>query len=184
MLDDKKYKEIEKVKDKLTVNRRNLGRAGEYLVAARLLLNGFNVYFGALDDGIDLVARKRKKFYFLQVKTAQDLGYDSNKYMATVNVATFSKHPPRNTFLVVVLHYLPGHASPDFMGDHNMYDQMYIVLPHDKILDFFGNDKNKATFYLYNGIYGNEGWMVKMRYGKKDLILDEYIFDSFWQIEV
>jgi hypothetical protein len=188
IVDEKLYKKIEKAKDKLTVSKDRLGKAGEYLVAGKLLLNGFNVYSGAVDDGIDLVARKSRKFYFIQVKTCQDVGYDSGKFMASINISSFSKYPPRQTFLVLVLHYLGPTSSPDFMGDHNVYEQLFIVLPAEKIFDFFKKKNGKVVFSIQISFVGehsaNEGWIAKLRYGKKDLVLDEFLINSFWQIEV
>lgn len=170
MLSDKQYNKVQKAKDVLQVNKAKLGKAGEYFVAGKLLLNGFNVFNGAIDDGIDLVAKKRKKFYYIQVKTCQDLGYDTGKYMATINLATFSKFPEKQTFLVLVMHFLGPTSSSDFMGDHNVYEQMFVVLPAIKIKEIFGKTSGKTTFYIFNSLVAEQptdGWIVKLRYQKK-----------------
>ena len=187
-MNDKELNKIEMVKGRLTVNRANLGKAGEYLVAGKLLLNGFNVYSGAIDDGIDLVAKKRRKFYYIQVKTAQDVGYDSGKYMAKVNLTTLSKFPQKQTFLVLVLHYLGPNASIDSMGDHNRYEQEYVVLPSEKLLEFFSKSDGHVVFYIYLSFLMDLGkddsWIIKLKHGGREFILDEFLFDSFWQIEI
>ncbi|MCL4386948.1 hypothetical protein M1307_00950, partial [Patescibacteria group bacterium] len=136
-MSDKQLKKIEKVKEKLLVSKANLGKAGEYLVAGKLLLSGFNVYTGALDNGIDLVARKSKRFYYIQVKTCQDIDYESGKYIAKVNLSTLLKFPEKRTFLILVLHYLGFNTSLDYMGEHARYDQEFIVLPVEKLVEFF-----------------------------------------------
>ncbi|HWY80066.1 MAG TPA: hypothetical protein VNW29_06950 [Candidatus Sulfotelmatobacter sp.] len=187
-MNSKQYDKREKVLRKLTVERANLGKAGEFLVAGKLLLNGFNVYNGAIDDGIDLVARKRRKFYYIQVKTCQDIDYDSGKFMAKINLSTLSKYPHKNTFVVLVLHFLGPTTSLDFMGDHTKYDQDYIVLPVNKLISFFQKETGDITFRIYYSILmdlpQNTHWIAKLKYNKRELILDDFMLDSFWQIEI
>jgi len=187
-MNNKQYDKIQKVKNRLYVKRHNLGEAGEYLVAGKLLLNGFNIYKGAIDDGIDLVARKRKKFYFIQVKTCQNIGYDSGEFMARINLSSLSKFPENQTFLVLVLHYLGSSSSVDNMGDHNTYEQEYVVLPYVTLKDFFQKNNGTVVFRIYNSLimpYKKDiKWLIKLRYNRTDFILDEFLFNSFWQIEV
>lgn len=45
-----------------------IGRAGEYAVAAQLLIRGITVHFPAVDTGVDLIAGERVR---VQVKTAR-----------------------------------------------------------------------------------------------------------------
>ena len=76
------------------------------------------------------------------------------------------------------------------MGDHNRYDQEYIVLPIKVVEEFIGRTEGNVTVYIYNSLTmpsprkKDEIWIMKLRYGGKDLILDDFLFDSFWQIEV
>ena len=188
-MNDKQYRKIESVKNSPNVVRKNLGEAGEYLVAGRLLLNGFNIYKGAIDDGIDLVARKRKKFYFIQVKTCQNIGYDSGLFMAKVNLGSLNKFPLNQTFVVLVLHFLGQSTSIDNYGDHNTYSQEYVVLPAKKLYEFFKKTDGNVVFRIFNSVlmpYTAEkiDWLIKLRYSGIDYILDDYLIDSFWQIEV
>lgn len=46
------------------------GTAGEYAVMSELLYQGFNVNSMTVDEGVDIVANKDNRFYFIQVKTA------------------------------------------------------------------------------------------------------------------
>ena len=187
-MNDKDYQRIEKIKNKLTVERNHLGKAGEYFVAGKLLLNGFNVYNGAIDDGIDLVARKKRKFYYIQVKTCQDIEYDSGKFIARINLSSLSKYPQNNTFLILVLHLLGPTASLDSIGDHNRYDQEFVVIPANKLSNFFNKITGYAILHIHYSplmdIQNNIGWIVKLLYGGKEFILDNYLIDSFWQIEI
>jgi len=185
---DKDYEKLFKAKNQLVVRKNNLGKAGEYLTAGKLLLNGFNVYTSAIDDGIDLVAKKSKRFYYIQVKTCQDIEYDSGKFVASINLSTLNRHPLKQTFVVLVLHYLGPTASPDNMGDHNTYDQLFIVLPLDFLSSIFEANTGKATCRIFcslimdNPQEGN--WIVKLKFKGKEIILDDFLIDSFWQLEI
>lgn len=46
------------------------GTAGEYAVMSELLYQGYNVNSMTVDEGVDIVANKDNRFYFIQVKTA------------------------------------------------------------------------------------------------------------------
>ena len=188
-MNDGQYIKIEKIKEKWRVNKSNLGKAGEYFVAAKLYLNGFNVYMGGIDDGIDLVARKKEKFYYIQVKTCQDIeGYDSGKFMAKVNLSSLSKFPTNETYLVLVLHFLGINSSIDNVGDHNRYEQEFIVIPTIKLYDFIGKTAGDCILYIYYSMVmenmDDNTWIVKLKHGKNELIADNFLLDSFWQIEI
>lgn len=163
-----------------------LGQAGEYLTAGKLLLNGFNVFQGAIDDGIDIVASKDNKFFKIQVKTCQDIeGYDSGKYMVNVNLSTLSLHDPKSTYVVFVVHYLNAQISVDNAGDHNTYDQNYIVLPAEKIFDLVEKKEGHAVIKIRSTLVSDmngEGYIYKAVHKGKEIILDDYLIESFNQI--
>lgn len=163
-----------------------LGQAGEYLTAGKLLLNGFNVFHGAIDDGIDIVASKDNKFFKIQVKTCQDIeGYDSGKYMVNVNLSTLSLHDPKSTYIVFVVHYLNAQISLDNAGDHNTYDQSYIVLPVKKIFDLVNKTEGHAVINIRSTLVSDtngEGYMYKAMHKGKEIVLDDYLIESFNQI--
>jgi hypothetical protein len=168
------------------VHKNNLGKAGEYLAAGKLLLNGFNVFIGAVDDGIDIVASKGGIFYKIQVKTCQDLdGYDSGKFMAAVNLTTLSRHPVETTYIIIVVHYLNGQISLDYAGNHSAYNQDYIVIPAEKIFEITGKTSGKAVFNIRSSLvtddFGRE-FMYRLYYHGRSMDLDGYLFDSFLQI--
>lgn len=172
--------------DFINVDRAYLGKAGENLTAGMLLLNGFNVFTGEIDQGIDLVASKDDAYYKIQVKTCQDIeGYDSGRYMARINLTTLARHDPSTTFVVFVIHYLSTNVSLDLAGRHSFYDQAYIVLPVEKIFKFTqlatGNVVLQLRSSLVTDQYGS-GFMFKMIYNRRELILDEYLIESFSQI--
>ena len=178
--------EEDEVEESINVPRANLGKAGEYLTAGKLLLNGFNVFSGAIDDGIDIVASKDNKFYKIQVKTCQDVeGYDSGKFMAKVNLATLSRHDVDTTYVVLVAHYLNGQRSVDLAGNHSFYDQDFIVLPASKIFEIAGTTTGDAVFNIRSSLVTDEfgtDFMYKLLYHGQAIILDDYLIDSFSRI--
>ncbi len=168
-----------------SVNRAKLGKGGEFIVAGKLLLNGFKVYLETIDDGVDLIASKSDNFYYFQVKTCQDVDYDSGKFIANLNIDTFKKSPSKNTFLVLVLHYLGPNLSIDNFGNHNIYDQMVIPIPGIDVINFLEKKSGRCTLsinlsLLMDGHYDHIVWMKS---NKKTLILDDYLYNSFSQME-
>ena len=169
----------------INVESAYLGKAGEYLTAGKLLLNGFNVFNGAVDDGIDIVASKDNKFYKIQVKTCQDVeGYDSGKFMANVNLTTLSKHNHKTTFVVFVVHYLNGQISVDNAGNHTVYNQDFIVLPVEKIFELTKKQSGHAVLNIKSTLVvgTDEDYMYKMTYNGQSQVLDDYLIESFSQI--
>lgn len=47
-----------------------LGKAGEYAVVSRLLINGYIANIMSVDEGIDIIACKDQNVFFVQVKTS------------------------------------------------------------------------------------------------------------------
>lgn len=158
------------------LDKANLGKAGEYLVAGKLLLSGFNVYLSGIDDGIDLIARKRNRFIYIQVKTCQDID-DDDKYTAKVNAITLNRFPPQQTFLVFVLHSL---GFLDLIGDHTSYIQDYVVVPVSNLNQAIGK-MNKA-YTVRISVDRNKECSVKAKIGKKELDLADCVLNSFWQL--
>lgn len=167
----------------INVPRQFLGQAGEYLVAGKLLLNGFNVYKSAVDEGIDIVASKENTFLKVQVKTCQDIeGYDSGKYMASVNLDTLSKHNEHTTYLALVVHYLNARISVDLAGNHTFYDQDFLILPAKKVFEIAGKNHGKIVLNIKSTLTTDqhgEGYMYKTTVKGKDFVLDDYLIESF-----
>ncbi len=169
------------------VDRRFLGEAGEYLTAGKLLMNGFNIFKGAVDDGIDLVAFRGEKFYKFQVKTCQDVGeFDSGIFMASINLSTFSRHDPEITFCVFVIHYLSQSRSVDNEGQHTKYSEDFLVVPAKTLVDTVGATNGRSTVKIFSS-YANDShttdYIYKMVASGNELILDDYLFDEFAQVE-
>ena len=79
---------------------RYIGKAGEHLVASKLLFLGYNASILDVDEGIDIVATKNDKLYNIQVKTSNA---KSGRYTADLNVSSYRRFQAGNTFYVFVL---------------------------------------------------------------------------------
>ena len=78
------------------------GKAGEYAVLSELLFNEFNASLMSVDEGIDIIASKKKKFFYIQVKTANNR---NGAFNATVAKTQFYKFINDNPFYIFVLRY-------------------------------------------------------------------------------
>lgn len=66
----KNTRTVQGVKAPEDINTTYTGTAGEYLIMSELLFQGYNVNKMTVDEGVDVVASKGNRFYFIQVKTA------------------------------------------------------------------------------------------------------------------
>lgn len=82
-------------------DRSFLGCAGEHAVMSELLFWEYNASTMAVDDGVDIVASKDGKFFYIQVKTASCQYGD--KYQFTIPYASFKRYDTYNVFYVFVL---------------------------------------------------------------------------------
>lgn len=78
-----------------------IGKAGEFLVLSELLFREFNASLISVDEGIDILATKNGRMYYLQVKTSNENVF--NRYVTSVRKKSFEKHDYNNTFYIFVL---------------------------------------------------------------------------------
>ena len=112
------------------------GNAGEYLVCSELLFRGFNASIMNVDEGIDIVACKENKTFFIQVKTANALDYGrGNNYVFDIKVSSFERHNFSNVFYIFVL------RSADFFTENEgeKEDRYCIILPYFELEKFINN---------------------------------------------
>jgi len=90
------------------------GKAGEYLVASKLLFLGYNASILAVDSGADLVAIKNEKPFHIQVKTAHLKG---KRYSFNITKASIDRHYHGGMFYVFVLREgtSPHHMKESFL---------------------------------------------------------------------
>jgi len=100
------------------------GKTGELLVAAELLTQGFEVYFPAVDTGIDLLAKK-ERFVKIQVKSSKH--YEQGVSWFTLSKRTFFRTIERDLFYVFVLKrgvHLNFVALPSLWMEQNIIEEV------------------------------------------------------------
>jgi hypothetical protein len=129
----------------------DIGSAGEYLVMSELLFEGFNASKMTVDRGIDIVAIRQDRPYYLQVKTRHV--NKGGHYSINFNAKTFARDRPDNYFCVFVLRDNPQ------IGDGRI---TVIVLPYREL--FKSIRKKNTRSYMNNRIY-----RVNIQFGKKGI---------------
>lgn len=130
------------------VNSNFTGKAGEYAVMSELLFWGYNVSQMTVDDGIDLVANKNNKFFYIQVKTS--MRQDGDKYTFTIAKNSFSKYKSHNAFYVFVLRQDTQNGYIIIQG--NILDAFIMkgVIRDGNILSITITVNDKKTVYTLN----------------------------------
>ena len=105
-----------------------IGKAGEYAVMSELLYRGYHVCPMAVDDGVDVVAFKDKKIFFIQVKTT---GLEGGTFKFNVARESFDRYAQNDMFYVFVLRYV------DVSG--KLVNQ-FLVFPYLIFHDFMESD--------------------------------------------
>ncbi len=97
-----------------------LGKAGEYAIFSELLFRGFNASIMTVDQGVDIIASKGHRFFYLQVKTARDSG---GGFGYTIKKSAFDAHLNGGTFYILV--------ARRTLADRHICD--YVILPSSNI---------------------------------------------------
>jgi hypothetical protein len=102
---------IEKNKEfsKPTVSTNYIGKAGEFAALSELLFNGFNANIMSVDEGIDVVASRDNKFFYIQVKTTYVKNNKLN--VPSIKFDRYNQFDKYDTFYIFVLRYYQGEAS-------------------------------------------------------------------------
>lgn len=100
---------IEKIKEtndfvKPETNSNYIGKGGECAVLSELLFNGYNANIMVVDEGIDIVASKNDKFFYIQVKTTH-IKKKQSITTPSIKFSRFSQYDKQNTFYIIVLRY-------------------------------------------------------------------------------
>lgn len=143
------------------VGTSQMGCAGEHAVMSELLFWGYNPSIMAVDDGVDIVASKDGKFFYIQVKTASC--QDGNKYQFSILQNSFKKYDTYNVFYVFVMRNNQGN---DFVilpvGSIHHYLNSGVIKSSDKMSLSISHD-DKRSKYTLNGrsditaFFGNFG---------------------------
>lgn len=76
-----------------------IGSAGEMAVCSELLFREYNVSRMSVDDGVDIVAIKNGKTFYIQVKTTQ---VTSNNFSVTIGSRSFDRYSSNDCYYIVV----------------------------------------------------------------------------------
>ena len=141
-----------------------MGKAGEYAVMSEPLFWEFNVSQMTVDDGIDLVASKNNKFFFIQVKTAAR--QENGRYFFTIAKSSFLKYQGQNVYYTFVLRQdiqngyiiVPGNVLDSFVMTGIIKDTTTMpitITVNDKKTLYRINNKADVTHY-----YGRFGDII------------------------
>lgn len=105
-----------------------VGKAGEHLVASKLLFLRHDVSFPVVDIGADLITTNSSGHDFVQVKTAVS---KENSYRIGIRVNAFKKNAGKNMFYVFVLrqHLISGTTVHFLVFPHRTLEN-YIAQEH------------------------------------------------------
>ena len=76
-----------------------IGSAGEMAVCSELLFREYNVSRMSVDDGVDIVAIKNGKTFYIQVKTTQ---VTSNNFSVMIGSKSFDRYSSNDCYYIVV----------------------------------------------------------------------------------
>jgi len=122
------------------------GKAGEYGLLSELLFRGYNASIMTVDEGIDVVASKRNKYFHIQVKTANV--NQSGKYQFTIPASSYKSHDASTTFYVLITRRIIN----------NFWRNDYIILSSSDIARFIATDviNNGKKYSLHIRYEGNK----------------------------
>jgi hypothetical protein len=75
------------------------GKAGEYAIHSEMLFRGFNASIMTVDEGVDIIASKNNRFFYLQVKTSKDT---NGTFVFSIKKASFVANLNGGTFYILV----------------------------------------------------------------------------------
>lgn len=148
-------KPVEKVQ---TVHNLYLGSAGEMAVCSELLFREYNISRMAVDDGIDIVAIKSSKTYYIQVKTCT---IQQESFTFQIGVKSFERYKSNDCYYIFV-----ARAS----------ETKFIICTADDIRRFVMNGCNKGDRNISIRFVQNGGHLLV---GEENV---EYMINSFERI--
>ena len=143
------------------INTQYVGKAGEMAVFSELLFYGYNASIMSVDDGIDLVATKDGRFFFIQVKTAISnndkipnfsikkdsfVRYDKSETFYILVVRNFDKKGHSNLFFVIPNHTIRKMIYDGIIKDSDSYS---IRITQENGV-WIANGRENVTHYLNN----------------------------------
>lgn len=134
-----------------------VGSAGEMAVCSELLFRSYNVSQMLVDEGVDVVAIRHERTYYIQVKTVT---LKSTGFAVKINEKSFNKYCNNNCYYIVVIRTATKKGIPI---------NQYLVLTADDIKIWMGSEKVKLS--------GND---ISLSFNQKDghIFLRDELVDS------
>lgn len=82
-----------------SINTLYIGSAGEMAVCSELLFREYNVSRMSVDDGVDIIALKNNRTYYIQVKTVQ---VKSENFNVKISSKSFYKYCSNDCYYIIV----------------------------------------------------------------------------------
>lgn len=99
------------------------GKAGEYAIFSEMLFRGYNASIMTVDEGVDVIASKNNRFFYLQVKTSKDT---NGTFVFTIKKTAFAANLNGGTFYIL--------AARRLLRDRHICD--YVILPSTNLQQF------------------------------------------------
>lgn len=90
---------IEPAKDVQSIKSLYMGSAGEMAVCSEMLFHEFNVSRMSVDDGVDVVAMKNNKTYYIQVKTVQII---KDGFSVKIRRKSYERYNSNDCYYIIV----------------------------------------------------------------------------------
>lgn len=87
------------VENPISIENLYMGSAGEMAVCSELLFREYNVSRMSVDDGIDIVAMKNNKTYYIQVKTVQ---IKSESFCVQIKTKSYERYNANDCYYIIV----------------------------------------------------------------------------------
>ena len=100
-----------------TDSTKQIGTGGEYLVLSELLFAGYEANIMSVDDGIDIVASKNNKIYFIQVKTTYA---KNNRVSVQIPIDSFERVKEHDVRYFIVIREGYGSARILMLHQHDI----------------------------------------------------------------
>ena len=110
-----------------------VGSAGEMAVCSELLFRGYNVSLMLVDEGVDVVAIRQERTYYIQVKTVT---LKSTGFSVKINEKSFTKYCNNNCYYIVVIRTATKKGIPV---------NQYLVMTADDIKTWMNTEKVKIS---------------------------------------
>lgn len=133
-----------------------IGSAGEMAVCSELLFREYNVSQMSVDDGVDVVAIKNGKTFYIQVKTTQVI---SNNFSAKIQTKSFERYNSNDCYYIVVAR-----------AEKNMY----LVFTADDIKRMISNEVINKGEKLISLSFTQQGGHIYIKSEKVDYALNSF----------